>query len=311
MNYINVFLTYILIFSFVLGGTHIISTKSKIISRKNSTQNFYNEAETILWQITNALEKDKTPSGDSFLDEVFNFNTQINNIDVKIESLNSRINVNNCSTNFLQSIDSAIISQEDINALIEKRSKQYILTEDSLPQIFTSAGYLTLNIKNNELKNYIESLTYVSENLKSKLLTSYHLKKIFDGTEGKLYFGQDWDFVSSHFNFKGTVNVNTASEEVLNAVICSPLYKKKKSEDGINFILTERNKKELTESQVFSVLNVDADDELFYILTSSTDFWKITFDSPYAKRTVILRRIFPQNIHTKEYVIYEKVDFVK
>ena len=61
---------------------------------------------------------------------------------------------------------------------------------------------LELKLKNCKT-NFIEEKS--SQNLKSKLLTSYHLKKIFDGTEGKLYFGQDWDFVSSHFNFKGTV----------------------------------------------------------------------------------------------------------
>jgi len=278
----------------------VISLLRLSISLTEKTENKYlieEQLEEEVRSLISVLAEDPTPEADSIFDPVWSFlqNRDDSEIELSLEDISSRFNLNYIRTNMLEksqfkSLMESGFNPEDLklyrgeNGFYSDLKNGYgqYFSEDVLEKYFTAYSYANFNI------TYEDSLKKIYEFKVSEEGSSTFLQKVQDhisrkniADKGKLkeIFGADFPELYPLVNTEPLLNVNLTPEKILDAVLHYP-YGGETHKNGSSFyeiIIAERKTFEFDPERLETLLG-DLEDDYLRIsqyLGTRTWFWKI------------------------------------
>ena len=271
-------------------GLYLKSFSSRIYKEKQSL-NEEKEINKLFNTIISDIKNDNTPDSNSRHDLFAKWNDKsINNLNVKIDNLSGKININSFPKDILEKTDLKklfIDSSASIYQIYESQVlfsdftqlSQYI-TLENYEKYFTTFGWFNYNSSDdtrfelllNQLK--INSITLLDRR-KELLSTKQYIQSY---TQLKMNTGTQFTEVFPYINLEAPINVNYIDQEVLKNILSYPSFNIKGAVSKAQTIASLRENQEITQEMLSNILELKKNNPLYYFLGTKTYFYKIRIE---------------------------------
>ncbi|MBN2877058.1 MAG: hypothetical protein JXL85_05320 [Bacilli bacterium] len=294
-----------LILAICIGTFLILATNTQQIAKKR-TSLLDHEFLEYLGKVINALSNDITPEADSIFDDVQSISNGYTGTNIK--DISSMLNPNWFQSKML---DHVIISQMlDTDADKEEFDKYRIsngismeiedwyssfFSQKVISDFMSAYSYINLNtIDENILERFIldctedSSLASAAKNTVMNARLDSRLLKMSDLRWESWYTDHG---LASVIGLKAQYNINYLNQDVLRAIMTSLNTKSHNIESTVNILLEEREKKELTDTDLINLTGFEKSNAFFSFVSDTTWFWmvqmileKYTFEAILARK---------------------------
>ena len=300
-----------------------IKTVNISVSKKISSINEKKKIDVILDSIYEDIKNDVSSEGDSLFDSVWDRNNSTEDgYLITLESLSGKINLNFLDSKVL--LESGLPSVfNDSKSIIEietlrserllysyEEIKDYI-SEENFSKYFSFYGFANINIMNATslelLVNYLTDSFYGTELNQKRNILLANKQLIKTETEYNLFCGINYSEIFPYINLDAAINVNFIDEDCLYKLINYASFELTSKKRKVDTLLSLREKRELTQEDIITILGITKNDELYYYLGSKTWFWKISIQGKTQDCHVILCRSVEKTSELKpKFYIIEK-----
>lgn len=243
-------------------------------------------------QVLVLINEDKTPLVNSFHDEYYKYKPQDSTIELSLKDESSKINPNWVRIQFLErSVLASIITEPGF--LSEMQQKRFdsgfymdvkaayvdYFQEEAFSELLGPFSYLNLNTADEfvieRITLEITGNSVLAANLRNYSVQKLREQKLFSKEEAKNILNGIDEKLLKVITIAPQINVNTAAEEILRAVILYPAYNIPFAQEGLSRILNERDRNDISPQQLQEILGCPADHHVFTYLGTETWFWSL------------------------------------
>ena len=288
-----------------------IKTVNISVSKKISSINEKKKIDVILDSIYEDIKNDVSSEGDSLFDSVWDRNNSTEDgYLITLESLSGKINLNFLDSKVLleSGLPFVFYDSKSIIEIENLRSERLLysyeeikdyISEENFSKYFSFYGFANINIMN------ATSLELLVNQKRNILLANKQLIKT--ETEYNLFCGINYSEIFPYINLDAAINVNFIDEDCLYKLINYAGFELTSKKRKVDTLLSLREKRELTQEDIITILGITKNDELYYYLGSKTWFWKISIQGKTQDCHVILCRSVEKTSELKpKFYIIEK-----
>lgn len=300
-----------------------IKTVNISISKKISSINEKKKIDVILDSIYEDIKNDVSSEGDSLFDSVWDRNNSTEDgYLITLESLSGKINLNFLDSKVLleSGLPSVFYDSKSIIEIENLRSERLLysyeeikdyISEENFSKYFSFYGFANINIMNaTSLELLVNNLTdsfYGTELNQKRNILLANKQLIKTETEYNLFCGINYSEIFPYINLDAAINVNFIDEDCLYKLINYAGFELTSKKRKVDTLLSLREKRELTQEDIITILGITKNDELYYYLGSKTWFWKISIQGKTQDCHVILCRSVEKTSELKpKFYIIEK-----
>ena len=300
-----------------------IKTVNISVSKKILSINEKKKIDVILDSIYEDIKNDVSSEGDSLFDSVWDRNNSTEDgYLITLESLSGKINLNFLDSKVLleSGLPSVFYDSKNIIEVENIRSERLLysyeeikdyISEENFSKYFSFYGFANINIMNaTSLELLVNNLTdsfYGTELNKKRNILQANKQLIKTETEYNLFCGINYSEIFPYINLDAAINVNFIDEDCLYKLINYAGFELTSKKRKVDTLLSLREKRELTQEDIITILGITKNDELYYYLGSKTWFWKISIQGKTQDCHVILCRSVEKTSELKpKFYIIEK-----
>lgn len=300
-----------------------IKTVNISVSKKISSINEKKKIDVILDSIYEDIKNDVSSEGDSLFDSVWDRNNSTEDgYLITLESLSGKINLNFLDSKVLleSGLPSVFNDSKSIIEIENLRSERLLysyeeikdyISEENFSKYFSFYGFANINIMNATslelLVNYLTDSFYGTELNQKRNILLANKQLIKTETEYNLFCGINYSEIFPYINLDAAINVNFIDEDCLYKLINYAGFELTSKKRKVDTLLSLREKRELTQEDIITILGITKNDELYYYLGSKTWFWKISIQGKTQDCHVILCRSVEKTSELKpKFYIIEK-----
>ena len=300
-----------------------IKTVNISVSKKISSINEKKKTDVILDSIYEDIKNDVSSEGDSLFDSVWDRNNSTEDgYLITLESLSGKINLNFLDSKVLleSGLPSVFNDSKSIIEIENLRSERLLysyeeikdyISEENFSKYFSFYGFANINIMNATslelLVNYLTDSFYGTELNQKRNILLANKQLIKTETEYNLFCGINYSEIFPYINLDAAINVNFIDEDCLYKLINYAGFELTSKKRKVDTLLSLREKRELTQEDIITILGITKNDELYYYLGSKTWFWKISIQGKTQDCHVILCRSVEKTSELKpKFYIIEK-----
>ncbi len=309
-----------------LGTMSILRTVILYVSKEKNMLEIKKNMTSISDLMIKDLKDDHTPQSDSKQDIFWKWNgTEKNGYTISIVSLSSKLNPNYITQKLIEKTTlkkhliegktaATFINYREHNGLLfSNRDFLPFFTETFFQHCFSVYNWANINLIDASAgRKLVTAQTGLSSQGDYFYACVQNLlvekKMLQDDTELQSFMPELYTTIYPFITTAPSMNIHFVDPELLETIIAYPEFSITSPADKARKLETMRESKELTQADIASVLNINANNRLYYYFGTITWFWQITIQNKTHTYTVILCRYPPRNnLETKaQFSIIEK-----